>query len=88
MKQITKLQHFMELTLCPSCAKQFYNAHNTSIHRANYYQLERDICSYCGIRTGWDYIVSPVSAKGIFLPFLGKIEQYRRDQDNGAISDQ
>ena len=63
MKQITQMQHCIELTLCPSCAKQFYNAHNTSICRANHYQMERDICSYCSIRTGWDYIVSTASGQ-------------------------
>lgn len=64
MEHITQVQHFMEITLCSSCAKQFYNVHSAAIRRVNRYQMERDICSYCGIRTGWDYnIVSTPSKK-------------------------
>lgn len=56
------------LSLCTVCARQFYAAHSTSIRRFDPYQIEKEDCSYCGIRTGWDYIIVP-KAKNNFHRF-------------------
>lgn len=52
-------QNSMILALSPVCVRQFYTAHRTTIRRLDPYQIEKDDCSYCGIRTGWDYIIAP-----------------------------
>lgn len=46
------------VALCPSCAKSFYNSiGNGFIRRVDPYQTEKEVCSYCGLRLGWDYII-------------------------------
>ena len=47
------------LSLCAVCARQFYSAHRTTIRRLDPCQIEKEACSYCGIRTGWDYVIVP-----------------------------
>lgn len=58
MRQISPSEKNIELVLCPVCSRQFYNTRETFIRRANPYQVVRDTCSYCNIRSGWDYIVT------------------------------
>ena len=72
MRQIAQEKHSIELTLCPSCVRQFYNTRNFYVCRVNQYQQERDKCSYCGIRSGWDYIVSTMPAKRHTFPNFRK----------------
>lgn len=49
----------MELTLCPCCANQFYNSPEHSIRRLDPYQFDKENCTFCGIRSGWDYVITP-----------------------------
>lgn len=54
----------IEVVLCSSCARQFYNVKHSTIRRLNPYQVERSECSYCGIRLGWDYVILPSKKVG------------------------
>lgn len=47
----------IELCLCPVCASNFYNIPSYRIRRKNPYQSERDVCTYCSCRLGFDYLV-------------------------------
>lgn len=48
----------MEICLCPSCASAFYNIPSYKIIRKDPYQVERDLCTYCSRRLGYDYLIS------------------------------
>lgn len=47
----------LELCLCPSCASPFYDDPNCRIFRKNPYQVEKEQCTYCNSRYGYDFIV-------------------------------
>lgn len=47
----------MLITLCASCAQQFYDSGGHIIRRSNHAQQIKDTCCYCGRRRGWDYTV-------------------------------
>ena len=47
----------IHLSLCDACAQQFYNSPEHSIRRANMNQHIKETCTYCGYRTGFDFIV-------------------------------
>jgi len=48
----------MLITLCGSCAAQFFNSVEHSIRRVNLNQKFKDTCCYCGCRRGWDYSIT------------------------------
>ena len=48
----------MEICLCPSCASAFYDIPSYKIIRKDPYQVERDLCTYCSRRLGYDYLIS------------------------------
>ena len=48
------------MPLCSCCASQFYQSGACRIRRANPRQTERDFCTYCGYRKGFDYLIYPV----------------------------
>ena len=45
------------MTLCPRCAHEYYDLDDHIIKRVNPYQLYKDTCNKCGVRTGWDYFI-------------------------------
>lgn len=47
----------MELCLCSRCASQFYNSRHYFIKRADYDQTAKEPCTYCNIRTGYDFLI-------------------------------
>lgn len=47
----------MTLCLCSTCANNFYGTGDFVIKRINPNALEKDSCTYCGQRQGYDYIV-------------------------------
>ena len=47
----------MELCLCSRCLSDFYATNQYIIKRADANQFEKDICSFCNTRRGFDYIV-------------------------------
>ena len=51
----------MELCLCSSCASTYYNMPDRRIKRVDMLQMDKDICTLCGYRRGYDFYVWPVS---------------------------
>ena len=51
----------MELCLCSRCASDFYNMDNYRIKRVDMLQTEKDTCTFCSYRRGYDFYVWPVS---------------------------
>lgn len=47
----------LTMCLCGACADNFRAAGIYTLRRANAAQMERDVCTYCGQRRGYDYIV-------------------------------
>ena len=48
----------MLLCLCSACAQQFYDSPDHRIRRADYDQVIKDICNFCGTRYGFDFLVT------------------------------
>ncbi len=51
----THKQDTIELSLCPVCASQFYQSNKHTIRRSRPLQTEKELCTYCGLRYGWDF---------------------------------
>ena len=45
------------MCLCPTCANNFYGTGSYFLRRVNTDSSEKDICTYCGQRRGFDYEV-------------------------------
>lgn len=48
----------MILCLCPACASQFYNSPNHVIRRIDPTQTAKDSCTYCEVRSGYDFRIT------------------------------
>lgn len=48
----------MEICLCSICASAFYDMPAYKIIRKDPYQVERDLCTYCSSRLGYDFLIS------------------------------
>ena len=46
------------LCLCAVCAAQFYHNPECRIKRADLQQEERELCMYCNVRQGFDYLIT------------------------------
>ena len=51
----------MELSLCAACANGFYSIPTYRIMRKDPYQVDKEPCTYCGIRLGYDFLISQKS---------------------------
>ena len=47
------------LCLCPACADNFYGTGAYSLRRIDPQQSEKDTCTYCNSRKGYDYEIIP-----------------------------
>lgn len=56
-EEIKGYDYPMMMTLCPRCAHEYYDLDDHIIKRVNPYQLYKDTCNKCGVRTGWDYFI-------------------------------
>ena len=45
------------MCLCPACANNFYGTGSYYLRRVHPERVEKDICTYCGQRPGFDYEV-------------------------------
>jgi len=45
------------LTLCATCAQQFFDSPEHYIRRANYEQVIKDECDFCQQRRGYSFII-------------------------------
>ena len=73
MNRKTARTNRITVVLCPSCAESFYNSReNGFIRRVDPYQAEKEVCSYCGLRLGWDYIIqASISRKSTYVSKKG-----------------
>ena len=62
----------MEICLCPRCASQFYNSRQHFIKRADYYQINKEPCTYCNSRNGFDFLIfdPSFSCFAMFLKYV------------------
>ena len=57
------------MCLCPACANNFYGTGSYYLRRVHPGRVEKDICTYCGQRPGFDYeVVKTVSYTHLTLP--------------------
>ena len=49
------------MPLCCGCASQFYYSGSCRIRRADPLQTEKDTCTFCGCRRGFDYLIYPIN---------------------------
>lgn len=47
----------LEITLCSKCLAQFSDIESGTIWRVNMDQTEKESCTYCGIKRGYDYYI-------------------------------
>lgn len=47
----------LEMCLCPACANAFYETNAYKLIRVDRFQIEKDTCTYCNVRQGYDYII-------------------------------
>lgn len=52
-----KLEKPILITLCPICAKPFYESGEHFISRADKTQLKKETCMFCNQRQGYDYLI-------------------------------
>jgi hypothetical protein len=50
-------QDALELCLCAPCASVFYNIPSYHIVRKDLYQVEKEPCTYCSRRMGYDFLI-------------------------------
>lgn len=56
-EEIPGYDYPLMMTLCPRCAHEYYDLPDHIIKRVNPYQLYKDRCDKCSVRTGWDYFI-------------------------------
>lgn len=54
---LQRIDEPMILCLCSVCAEQFYNSPGHVIRRADRNQKYKELCTYCNVRTGYDFEV-------------------------------
>lgn len=52
---VKKMDKPIVMTLCPICAKPFYESDEHYIKRADLHQKIKGDCMFCNVRTGYDY---------------------------------
>jgi hypothetical protein len=50
-------QDALELCLCTPCASVFYNMPSKRIVRKDFYQIDKEPCTYCSRRMGYDFLI-------------------------------
>jgi growth inhibitor len=60
---IEKTPENLIMCLCPACANNFYGTGSYYLRKINPAQTEKDACTYCGQRKGFDYEVIPKREK-------------------------
>ena len=48
----------IEICLCPKCASAFYDIPSYKIMKKDPYQVNKDLCTYCNSRFGYDFLIS------------------------------
>ena len=56
---LSKRSKKMVMCLCPVCANNFLSTNDYILQRINQTQTDKDVCTYCNIRRGFDYAIIP-----------------------------
>ena len=54
----------LTLCLCSTCAENFYGSGAYSMRRVNSLEVEKELCTYCNQRAGYDYEITPRMKSG------------------------
>lgn len=54
----------LTLCLCSTCAENFYGSGAYSMRRVNPLEVEKELCTYCNQRAGYDYEITPRMKSG------------------------
>lgn len=54
---LRKVEKPVLMCLCPVCAKPFYDSAEHFIKRADKSQCSKEICMFCNVRRGYDYLI-------------------------------
>lgn len=54
---VKKMDKPILMTLCPVCAKPFYESGEHYIKRADLHQKVKTECMFCNVRSGYDYLI-------------------------------
>lgn len=53
-----KIKEPIQLSLCSICVDQFYHSGSYRIKRVDKQQKYKELCTYCGVRHGFDYKIT------------------------------
>jgi len=71
MKAKNSKANIMEMCLCPTCAGTYYNMPGYRVRRSQLNQTQKDRCTYCNVRYGYDYLIETSNAS-VRLPEKGR----------------
>ena len=74
----TQMKEPILITLCGTCASQFFQAGRFRMRRADDGQTEKDDCTYCGCHRGYDYLLYPKTEQ------TDKVRRMRRHMEGGS----
>lgn len=70
----------MELCLCPTCASAFYDIPSYKIKRKDPYQVNKELCTYCNSRLGFDFLIC--KRTNVQMPAKHKIRTLEKEAEN------
>ena len=70
----------MELCLCSRCASAFYDIPSYKIMRKDPYQGNKDLCTYCNSRLGFDFLIC--KRTNVQMPAKRKIRTLEKEAEN------
>lgn len=70
----------MELCLCSRCASAFYDIPSYKIMRKDPFQINKDLCSYCNSRLGFDFLIC--KRTNVQMPAKRKIRTLEKEAEN------
>ena len=70
----------MELCLCQKCASAFYAIPTNKVIRKDPYQTDRDLCTFCNSRLGYDFLI--FKKRNVQKPVKHRIRTLEREAEN------
>lgn len=71
MRAKNNIASTMELCLCTTCAGVYYNTPGYRVRRSKPNQIQKDRCTYCNVRYGYDYLIETTNTN-VRLPDKGR----------------
>lgn len=60
LSEVKDSRRKMEMCLCPFCVRHFRDVPNQTVRRKDYQQEIKEVCTFCNIRMGYDYVITDV----------------------------